>query len=421
MGNPASRQLPTSVKIYSNNKEGFISLLQRIGMLPSDIMQSRDQFERDIRSSNLFKDDVGAMIDLVVLGTCEVDMDNLGPDLLKAWDERPLDKKFMLVCIVHNGHTTDWFGDIAEWSRRSAFRVVPISDHVADYFRDMFNIWAESKDPAERLSLYEYIQVDPHYSISNFTNFPLKPKTYLADVPCSAALQGTYQQMRRDYARVFKDLSRLLREDPRGWGYQWNTRERKYDVDKTAPHPPFVLHLVGSGEMTVPTELQDVVVKDINLDAVSFYKLIQSMDIIVPSFSVRGGYLFHQASSTVHTAVMNRVPLLVTRPMLKAYPFLTAEGTILRPMALSEMEAIGLFRGAKVTAEVTGREVPEGAVKPPFRFNDLSAAEMPPKLAGDVKMMLDRGWKRSDEGFERLTREIWEKNENFVGRLLRDL
>ncbi|KAG8901341.1 hypothetical protein FRC00_007754 [Tulasnella sp. 408] len=432
MTDSAGHQQPGSVKIYAN-KAGFLSLLQRIGMLPSDIMIPREQLAIDLRSSTLYEDDPGAMIDMVVLGTCEVDhyqnyaepftsLDRLGPDLLKAWDERPADKKFMLVCGVHNGHTTGWFKHISKWSRRGSFRVMPISDHVVNYFHTMFSTWADSKDPVERLSLYEYIKVDAYYSVSNFTNFPLRPKKYLADVPCSAALQGNYQQGRRDYTRVFEDLSRLLGEDSRGWGYRWNTEETKYVADPAAPHPPFVLHLVGGGKIIIPKELQDVVVKDTDLDTVPFYELIQSVDVVVPAFSEHGGYLVRQASSTIHTAVMNHVPLLVTRAMLEAYPYLTPDGTILRPFALSEMEVIGLFRGAKVTAQATVAELSKGGSRPPLRFNDVSTTPgMSPRLAEDVQRMLSLGWKRSDESFERLTREIWEKNENFVGRLLRDL
>lgn len=118
---------------------------------------------------------------------------------------------------------------------------------------------------------------------------------------------------------------------------------------------------------------------------------------------------------------MNHVPLLLTRDMLEVYPYLTSEGTILRPFVLSEMEAIGFFRGAKVTVQVAVTEFSESDSTPSLRFSNLSATEMSPKLVEDMKSMLNKGWKRSDEGFERLTRDIREKNENFVGRLLREL
>ncbi|KAG8980529.1 hypothetical protein FRB90_007666, partial [Tulasnella sp. 427] len=240
---------PTSVKIYAAEPP-FLSLLKRIGMLPGDIMRNKQHLHEEIISSALYEDDAGAMIDMVVLGTCELDLERFGPDLLEAWDQRPHDQKFTLVCGVHNGHTTGWFKHISEWSSRGAFRVMPISDHVSDYFRSTFDAWADSKDPIKRLSLYEYIKVDPYYPVSDFTNFPLRarPEDQLGNkVPCSAVLQGNYEQGRRDYARVFEDLSRLIRgavfiemgvlveiarlipfiikEDAKNWGYQWNSDE----------------------------------------------------------------------------------------------------------------------------------------------------------------------------------------------------
>ncbi|KAG8898938.1 hypothetical protein FRC01_010717 [Tulasnella sp. 417] len=115
---------------------------------------------------------------------------------------------------------------------------------------------------------------------------------------------------------------------------------------------------------------------------------------------------------------MNNVPLLATRAILEAYPYLTAEATILRPFALSEMETIGLFRGAKVTAQAVGASSGTGK---PLNLDDLSSPDASLKLAGDVKRMLSQGWKRSNPVFEKLKQEIWKKNENFVGRLLRAL
>ncbi|KIO18160.1 hypothetical protein M407DRAFT_32160 [Tulasnella calospora MUT 4182] len=137
------------------------------------------------------------------------------------------------------------------------------------------------------------------------------------------------------------------------------------------------------------------------------------MDIVVPAFSDGG-----RSCSTVHTAVMNNVPRLATRAILESYPYLTSEGTILCPFALSEMKAIGLFRGAKVTAQAAG--VSSGS-SGPLGLDDLPAPDPSVQLADDVKRMLNPQWKRSDQGFDDLKREIWKQNEDFVGRLLRDL
>lgn len=93
---------------------------------------------------------------------------------------------------------------------------------------------------------------------------------------------------------------------------------------------------------------------------------------------------------------------------------------IIRPPAISEMEAIGLLRGAKVTQQVA--ELPQEKSQPPDFFNDLSEAlEGSPELIEDVKRMLSQGWRRNDESFTELQREIQRQNENVVGRILQGL
>lgn len=63
---------PSSVHIYDEETE-FVSLMQRLGLLPENILRSpaKGRFIADVRSTTLFPDDPGAMIDLIVLVTCE--------------------------------------------------------------------------------------------------------------------------------------------------------------------------------------------------------------------------------------------------------------------------------------------------------------------------------------------------------------
>ncbi|KAG8901342.1 hypothetical protein FRC00_007755 [Tulasnella sp. 408] len=217
----AAEQLPTSLKIYSSEPR-FLSVLKKVGVLPQDITRPGDEFgtlpspdiirprgqlTRDMHSTTLFEDDVGAMIDLVILGACEFDLERFGLDLLKAWDERPHDKKFILVCGVRDHQTADWFKYISEWSRRDSLRIIPISNQIVDYFHD-------SKDLVQPPSLHEGIDVGTFYSVSEFIEFPSRRKVFLADVPCSAALQGNYQDGSWDLTRIFQDFTRLLRGLP---------------------------------------------------------------------------------------------------------------------------------------------------------------------------------------------------------------
>ncbi|KAG9030696.1 hypothetical protein FS837_003211 [Tulasnella sp. UAMH 9824] len=427
----AADQLPTSLKIYSSEprfpfflrtigvpSEDSMHPVDQFGTLPSDSARLRDQLARDIRSTSLFADDVGAMIDVVVLGSCEVDLKSFGSDLLEAWNERPHDKKFILACGVPNDYNTDSFEYISEWSQRDSLRVIPMANHFVDYFHPTLDTRADAKGLLQSPSLDKHVDIETFSSVSEFIDFPPRPKTYLDHVPCSAVLQGNYHQGGKNFERIFRDLKRLLQEDSRGWGYKWSAQERKYVVDAASPHPPFVLHLIGGDVMNIPSELQDVFVRDAGLGRTPFYELFEPIDIVVP-VAADGGYSTRQAASAVHTAIMTHVSLLTTRALLECCPYLNSESMIIRPPAISEMEAIGLLRGAKVTAQ--GAELSEEKSQPPVRFNDLSEAiDGPPELIEDVKRMVSQGWRRGDENLTALQREIRRQNENVVSRILQD-
>ncbi|KAG9020810.1 hypothetical protein FS837_007875, partial [Tulasnella sp. UAMH 9824] len=83
----------SSVHVYDDETE-FVSLMKRLDQLPENVLRSSEKgrFVADVRSTALFHDDVGAMIDLIFLVTCEIDLPQLGPALLQAWDERTHDK-----------------------------------------------------------------------------------------------------------------------------------------------------------------------------------------------------------------------------------------------------------------------------------------------------------------------------------------
>ncbi|KIO19614.1 hypothetical protein M407DRAFT_11307 [Tulasnella calospora MUT 4182] len=300
-----------SVRMYAGESE-FVSLIKELGLLPHSIMHpaGHEGLIADVRSTSLFPDDPGAMIDLVALGTCEIDLGYLGPDLLRAWDERPVDKKFTLVCGTHNGRDGAWASkNLAEWSKRGALRLLTISDQflAAGYFK------------ADMKSLGEIT------------------------IGYSSTWLGCYE---------------VPKEDPRGWGYRWSDSERKYLPDDSAPNPPFVLHLLGynRGQLDIPQELERVVVKDVDF----------SMDIVIPGFSTEG--------------------------LLEAYPHIAGVASIVRSASLSEMEAIGLLRGARINSETPGVNFSEIVSQASGGKEDCVG---PSGFCQDVRVMLRHGWKKT--------------------------
>ncbi|KAF8903613.1 hypothetical protein CPB85DRAFT_1017215 [Mucidula mucida] len=70
----------------------------------------------------------GKHFDMVVLGTCEVDLrPPAHEELLAAWHALDEEHKFKLVCIVHDATDDFWFPSTREWVRLGALRLLPIS------------------------------------------------------------------------------------------------------------------------------------------------------------------------------------------------------------------------------------------------------------------------------------------------------
>ncbi|KAJ8519067.1 hypothetical protein ONZ45_g3952 [Pleurotus djamor] len=150
----------------------------------------------------------GGGIDMLILGTCEVDLrGDWHEQLLAAWDARDKDHKFTLVCIVHHVLDKGWQPHIADWARRGALRLLPISSHVAAGFRHSFDESADSTDPSIRHAGYEYIPIDIHIPILDLPNLPDRNDDKTLS---KAVIQGSFSLDRRDYIHLFEDLKRSL-------------------------------------------------------------------------------------------------------------------------------------------------------------------------------------------------------------------
>ncbi|KAF7378417.1 hypothetical protein MSAN_00268300 [Mycena sanguinolenta] len=101
---------------------------------------------------NAINADVGEneeAIDIVVLGTCEIDLkSSWGESLLSAWDARDPEHKFTIVCLVHNGPEATPQQTLEYFSRRNGIRIMTISAHVASAHRRSFLARDDSLDPA---------------------------------------------------------------------------------------------------------------------------------------------------------------------------------------------------------------------------------------------------------------------------------
>ncbi|KAF7316684.1 hypothetical protein HMN09_00401300 [Mycena chlorophos] len=345
-------------------------------------------------------------IDLVVLGTCEIDL-RAEPSkaLLAAWDARPNSNKFKLVCIVHNIEDTDWQLSIPEWSRRNAIRILPIAEHVGAAFRRSFLVSADSADPAIRSAGLENVPVDVHVPVLDLA---VEANRDRARVLANAVIQGSFFSDRRDYHKIFAELNESLAVDPKVWGYlPLQDNEASYRVDTSLQDPPFRLFLIGSGYIEIPEQLQNVVVIRDGLDYPEFYALMSQMDICVPAFSSEhaGEYYDSQASSTFAMAVECDVPILVTERIKKSYTYVDdRRAVVTRPAAMREVEALRALRAGDVSYFLRGAGI---------------VADSP--TAQTAQRMIRHGWVRSAEESRAFKESIWAANERVVERILRDL
>ncbi|KAL7414568.1 hypothetical protein BDY24DRAFT_440530 [Mrakia frigida] len=267
----------------------------------------------------------GKGADVVVLGTCEIDMEYYSDSLWKIWQSRPDDRKFSLVCIVHNSGDFGWAEKYSgDWARTDSLRIMPISPHVSQ--GEFENLVAWSDEPARHHLGYSKVPIHAHIPIlpierlrgfnahgkhtgeyifspeqDGLGELRAKPKSRSKQtteddgdefwkvetseegevvlggglkegldttwgrrdgkVLRDAIIQGNFETARRNYIEVFADLEAEIALDPSAWGYL-------PPASSSAPFVPastrnnFVLHLAGNGNADfIPSRLSKHVVK----------------------------------------------------------------------------------------------------------------------------------------------------------------
>ncbi|OCH93915.1 hypothetical protein OBBRIDRAFT_723822 [Obba rivulosa] len=379
---------------------GFRDIVDKLGLFHGTY-HTPDQFMETVTGET-----GDGAIDLIVIGTCEVDMPTWHADLLAAWDARDEDHKFKIVCIVHNIPDRRWQAHIPDWAQRDALRLLAISEHVERTFRLENDEHAESIDPAVNSAGYQHIPVDTHAPVLDIQDLPDKPFNRTLS---KAVIQGTFQSQRRDYPGFFRDMIQSLHDDPAVWGYQPLGERESFMPDLRSKDLPFQLYLVGSGWMDIPTELAYMVNVYRDLDYPDFYAVVADMDVVVPAFSEFSYYLM-QASSTVAMAVELDVPILATDHFRQAYAYTDDDAaTVTRPAAMREVAALKALRTRNATSflhsDPAGRGRTLGDIKP---------------LREAVERMVQGGFTRNREDVRAYKQGVWRKNLGVAARLLTD-
>ncbi|KAM5540566.1 hypothetical protein V8D89_005597 [Ganoderma adspersum] len=394
-----------SINLFTPNFGfGFDDIVEELGL-----WRHRGTRGRPEELVNFINADRGASgIDLIVFGTCEVDLGYWHDELVMAWDQRDAEHKFKIVCIVHNVEDTRWQVHITHWARRDAIRLLPIADHVKNTFRDKFNAVADSSDPGLYTAGYQHIPIDVHVPILEIPHLPTK---HLPRQLVHAVIQGTLVANRRDYLRFFDDLIASLHEDAAAWGYLPLNGRASFEPDFDSSRiPPFQLLLVGAGGIEIPAELAFVATVHHDLAYKDFYTLVASADIVVPAFA-QFGYFRDQASSTVALATELAVPLLVTERLRRTYGYIDdPRAVVTRPAAMSEVQALKALRTGDVTAFLNSDPAGVGVA-----MGDIKG------VREAVDLMLKDGWVRDRGEWMEWRQDVWERNWVVVDRILRDM
>ncbi|KAG7451292.1 uncharacterized protein BT62DRAFT_1000533 [Guyanagaster necrorhizus] len=149
--------------------------------------------------------DFNLVIEILTLNSLR---DGLNVELLKAWDEREENRKFQLVCIVHDVTEETWQPAITKWTRRNAIRFLPISEQYMDS-EDRLKYWRTATTRRFDPQGTNNLPINVHVPVLDLGDAPDRGFRTLSNV----VIQGSFSKNRRDYGCVF-DLLESLADDP---------------------------------------------------------------------------------------------------------------------------------------------------------------------------------------------------------------
>ncbi|KAG8851530.1 hypothetical protein FRB96_009203 [Tulasnella sp. 330] len=393
-----------SVNIYKEQSgKDYVSAMHDGGMHVDTDFIKPSQLIHDMESDTLFPHDPGAMIDILVLGTCEIDLQRHHPELLNTWDERPIEKRFTLVCIAHSRGPMEWFHILGHWAQRGALRLVTTSNHATRDLEITMGTLADSSDPNVSKSLFEYLTVETFYPMITVKRATPEVHLFKAGRHISnVAFLGDFRNQKKHYQNLFQDLLNLLEEFPVGMGYAHSTSpDTTYQRDLNTTIPPLKLHMIGDGPVELPASLRYVVDIHRDLDYPDLLQLVQSMDAVIPGVTDDAQFDSH-TSSAIQIAVSCGIPLLTTHRLRAAYTYIDDDRLVItRPQAVRDADAIFALRTGSTRH-----------IRNDFRLEELNTS---------LRRMMLRGWRTSAAYFYAVQTKVLKYDQDIVWRLLRDL
>ena len=196
-------------------------------------------------------------------------------------------------------HHVDGFKAVEErvrrWARAGRLRFMTLSTHTTKALREE----TRKCDP----TLYDKVPID--------TFPPVFPAPLSLNPPPSdriaIAIQGNFEDTRRDYLQTLLDFERMIDELPA----------------PIVSRLQFIL--AGHGKQVgVPAKVLPYVSVNFSLDYIPYYNLLHEAFALIPSFADEG-YYSSKASSSIPASFIANTPILGSRRLLESYGYLSGE------------------------------------------------------------------------------------------------
>lgn len=229
--------------------------------------------------------------DTIVLATCEHDVFAVDRALQYYFEHGS--KQETLVCVMHH---VDGFKSVEQhvrrWARAGRLRFLTLSTQTAKELRKEVD---QFEQPYSGVAIDVFPPVFPA---------PLDPNPPQSD-KLSIAIQGNFEDTRRDYLRTLLSFERMIEELPE----------------------PIVsrLHftLAGTGKKVgVPAKVMPYVSVNFSLDYIPYYNLLHESFALIPAFADEA-YYTTKASSSVAASLIANAPILGSQRLLDSYAYLT--------------------------------------------------------------------------------------------------
>ncbi|WWC72365.1 uncharacterized protein I206_106327 [Kwoniella pini CBS 10737] len=295
-------------------------------------------------------------IDIVIHISCDNGFWNW-PRNNKAYESMKSNKNLEIICMLHElenlneNERKSW--EIAAYQERLTY--LTLSKHVKNYLKNEVLKWSHSLNQLSwgKVDVEEFVPIFPvDASILPDSEFVKVAEFFpkrVERIPSRLAILGNIQPWRRNYNPILGDLHKAIQADPASWGYLPLSSEvnSTYISANDDSKPPVTLHFIGSlaptAKLEIPESMKDMVFIHSNLEYIDFYRLLGSMDLILPAF-IGWTYLEKKLSSAIPAGVVSKVPILGSELLLNSYQFLRDPSIILHAPGLKEIEAIEMLR-----------------------------------------------------------------------------